>query len=223
VPEPSVPSLIPPPCPENLRLDARAHLKVRRVIGVCGTGSNAGKTTAAEVLIRTAAQRGLRVGALKVTRAHTGECPVGDTSCLVCGSAGTSFRIVDHGPTLARAGKDTGRYVAAGATHVLWLITSPESVRASLQAVLARFPELDVLIAEGNSFCDYVAADALLLVVGEHAPKPSTQPLLSRVTHVLSAEADRATLASRGLPLPQSALLCDIDHCVQELLRSLAP
>lgn len=214
--------LIPPACPPGQRLEARTLCTVGHVIGIAGTGSNAGKTTFAETLIARLANRGLRVGALKVTRAHSGECPVGDAHCLVCASAGTTFRIVDHAATISRTGKDTGRYVAAGAAHVLWLITSPEAVRDGLAAILSRFSTLDVLIAEGNSFCDYVNCDDLVLVVGPGEPKPSTAPLLPRVTRVIAADESRATLTARGLAVAEPVRIAAPAVCIDELAATIA-
>ncbi len=214
--------MIPPACPPGQRLERGALLGFGRVVGIAGTGSNAGKTTFAESLIARLSARGLRVGALKVTRAHSGECPVGDAHCLVCGSAGTTFRIVNHGPTLSQPGKDTGRYVAAGATHVLWLITSPESVRDGLAAILSRFPALDVLVAEGNSFCDYVSGDVLVLVAGTGKPKPSVAPLLPRVTHVIATNESHDALTQRGLSVPGHVSIASAAKCLDAVAAFIA-
>lgn len=175
--------LAPPPCPLDARFNPRAAgSRLAHIVGIGGTGSNAGKTTLAEELVRLLHAQGLPVAALKTTRAHDGECPIGDSSCLVCSTAGSSFRIVSDQRLLAMKGKDTGRYVAAGAAPVRWLITNPQSVAAGVRAVLEQINTSCILVAEGNSFCDFVEVDQLVLVCGALQAKPSTSALLPRVS-----------------------------------------
>lgn len=220
VSRPTSQQIAPPTCSAEQRLNVRSDFpSLLHVVGIAGTGSNSGKTTFAEALILALAQQGLPVAALKVTRAHDGECPIGDSSCLVCSTAGSSFRIVSDARTLAMRGKDTGRYVEAGATQVRWLVTNPQSVATGMRAVLAHFTNPCILVAEGNSFCDFVAVDQLLMVCGANTPKPSTAVLLPRVSTFVDAGGTLADVHA-PMPMPAQAALLTMPAALEAVVRA---
>ena len=113
-------------------------------------------------------------------------CPRLEDSCGVCDSLGVPWRLVSSREELDVPRKDTGRYLAAGATSVLWLLVQPAHLRDGILAALDRVPDGVVLVAEGNSFHDATIPDLGVMAVTEDGPwKPSAAPLVDRV-HVVT-------------------------------------
>jgi molybdopterin-guanine dinucleotide biosynthesis protein len=160
----------------------------RQIVAIGGTGSNAGKTTVAEAVIRAARARGRRVAALKVTRAHVHSCPREVDTCGVCDSLAAPFELVTEAARLAMPGKDTGRYVLAGADLVAWLLVQPASLQPGLAAALAALDPAALLVAEGNSFLEAGPAAFAVMVVGRHVrPKPSALAVARRIDLVAAS------------------------------------
>jgi molybdopterin-guanine dinucleotide biosynthesis protein len=173
----------PRPSTPAERIDVRAAFPgIAAVVSVCGAASNAGKTWLCESVLRGLGAEGRTTLALKVTRTHLGDCPRGIDTCGTCDSLGGDFELVRDRELLDVPRKDTGRYFAAGAGGVLWLLVKPSSVRAGLLAALAEVPPGSVLVAEGNSFRDYASADVTLLALSAAGElKPSARHVLDRV------------------------------------------
>ncbi|MAG56607.1 MAG: hypothetical protein CMJ83_09985, partial [Planctomycetes bacterium] len=74
----------------------------------------------------------------------------------MCEDLSTPWRIVQDFESLNQPTKDTGRYLAAGAREVRWLIVNPDHVDAGVRSVLAGI-EGGPIIVEGNSFLDHVS------------------------------------------------------------------
>ncbi len=179
--------------PED-RLVARAvNPGLRATIAVTGSASNAGKTWLGERMIEALLQEGLPTGALKVTRTHVARCPRENDACGVCDGLEKPFDLVRDGAVLAMPKKDTGRYVRAGASPVRWLIVQPASVRDGVLAALAEFGPGTVLVAEGNSFRDFVDPDLTLMMLSDRAAlKESARYLLDRVDAFVCREGAQA-------------------------------
>lgn len=144
--------------------DVRPDL--RAVISVTGSSSNAGKTWIVERIISRLKAAGLMAAALKVTRTHIGAaCPRANDSCGTCDSLDRPFELITDRARLDVRGKDTGRYYAAGADQVVWLLVRPDAVADGARAALSVIRPGFVLVAEGNSFRDYVDADLTWLAV----------------------------------------------------------
>jgi hypothetical protein len=156
----------PIPAAPGDRIDVRRRFPaVAATVAVCGAASNAGKTWLCEHLIRGFRSEARPVLALKVTRTHLGDCPRGITTCGTCDSLTGDFRIVRERDDLVVPGKDTARYVEAGADRVLWLLVKPAAVRAGILAALSEVPPGFTLVAEGNSFLDSASADAAIMAL----------------------------------------------------------
>ena len=175
---------IPPEkAPAGRRLDLRRlAADLRGVVAVAGATSNAGKTRTVERLLAAFAQERIPATALKVTRTHLTSCPRGHDACGTCDSLSGAFEIVSDPDRLAVPGKDTARYLAAGAGEVLWLLARPDAMEVGLAAVAAALAPGVVLVAEGNSFLDWVEVDVALMAVWDReSPKPSAEHVLDRV------------------------------------------
>lgn len=193
--------------PED-RIDVRASFPaIAATVSICGAASNAGKTWLCESVLRGLSSEGRRTCALKVTRTHLGDCPRGITTCGTCDSVKGSFEIVREPALLDVPGKDTGRYRAAGADQVLWLLVKPSSMRDGILAALAHVADGSVLVAEGNSFGDYASADVALLALARNGElKPSARHVIDRVDACVAPHAAPARPSpSAGLAAPRPA------------------
>jgi molybdopterin-guanine dinucleotide biosynthesis protein len=177
------PNQDPNPSTPAERIDVRAAFPaIAATVSICGAESNAGKTWLCETVLRGLRAEGRPALALKVTRTHLGVCPRGIETCGTCDSLGGDFELVRDRDRLDVARKDTGRYYAAGADHVLWLLVRPSSIRAGLLAALAEVPAGCVLVAEGNSFRDYASADVTLMALSRTGElKASARHVIDRV------------------------------------------
>lgn len=141
------------------------------IIGVGGAHSGGGKTTLAAALLRhlTAAGRptfrGIsRWGAIKFTK----------TTLYVS--------ITDDPSIVARADKDTGALLAAGAAEVLWVQSPAERLGEALPLALERLSSCGGIIVEGNSAIEFLKPDIVIFIstVYKHRIKDSARTLLHR-------------------------------------------
>lgn len=190
----------PEKAPPEHRLDLRALAPgLRASVAVGGATSNAGKTRAVERLLAGFRAAGVPTLALKVTRTHLATCPRGNEACGTCDSLGGDFEVVRDPARLATPGKDTARYLAAGAVEVRWLLVKPSAMAAGIRAALADFPSGAALVAEGNSFLDWTRPDlALMAVWDREPPKASATYVLDRV----DAFVPRPGRAGAAVPAP---------------------
>ncbi len=173
----------PIPSTVRERLDVRAAFPgIAATVSVTGGASNTGKTWLCETIIRGLAGLGRAVCALKVTRTHSGDCPRGVDTCHTCDSLSGDFRVITDRASLDVPRKDTGRYYAAGAHDVIWLVVSPRALPAGLNAALRQVPPGSTLVAEGNSFRDYASADVTLMALTRGGElKTSARVILDRI------------------------------------------
>ncbi len=173
----------PPPSDPALRVSTSSRRPdLPLVLSVTGASSNAGKTHLMERAIRYFRGAGRPVAALKVTRTHIGSCPRENDACTTCDDLVHPFELVEDRTQLDVTGKDTGRYVAAGAHQVLWLLVQPTRVAAGIEKALDRVNPGHVLLVEGNSFRDWADAHHTLMAVGRRLRvKPSARMILDRV------------------------------------------
>lgn len=129
------------------------------VIGVGGFTSNIGKTTlVCELLHHFSGWE-----AIKTTRGHYRSCGKDPHTCCVSDLLDTEPVIRSGRELTDTAGKDTGRYWAAGAANVHWVIATDEQVAAGIQNAIARVEARGVIV-EGNSFAEYVCPDFFIMV-----------------------------------------------------------
>jgi hypothetical protein len=201
-------SSAPPRCPTEDRISLTLRPDLRAVVCVAGSSSNAGKTTMCEHILRSLAAAGHPGFALKVTRTHIDACPRQNDGCGVCDDLKSPYRVVTQREELDVRRKDTGRYFAAGAAGVLWLIVDPFRMRDGVLGVLPHIPHGVLLVAEGNSFHDHTqGADLSLMAASDRLDiKPSAQHVLTRIDAFVGSldacAAIQATLGSRSRPRP---------------------
>jgi molybdopterin-guanine dinucleotide biosynthesis protein len=207
------------------RIDVRSSFpSIRGVISICGAASNTGKTWACESVIRGLKRESGRVCALKVTRTHLGDCPRGVATCGTCASVASDFEVVTAREVTDVPQKDTGRYFAAGADFVTWLLVKPAAMAAGIRAALATVPAGAFLVAEGNSFRDFASADVAILALGpDDALKPSAVHVIDRIDVFVSHRAAKvgappACVAGRPVVAPG-----DVWAFVKNRLRIGAP
>ncbi|HEX8070563.1 MAG TPA: hypothetical protein VF546_11470 [Pyrinomonadaceae bacterium] len=129
-------------------------------VAVGGFTSNAGKTTLVCELLR--ALPGWE--AIKQTRGHYRSCGKDPAACCVSPLLGDEPTLRSGRAETDEPGKDTGRYWAAGAANVHWLIATDGQIEVGIRQALARVRAPGVVI-EGNSFQPHVALDFAVMVV----------------------------------------------------------
>ena len=209
----------------------------RRVIGIGGFSSNAGKTALMCELLR--AFPGWE--AIKTTRGHYRSCGKDPHSCCVSHLLSDKPVIRSERKETYEIGKDTGRYWEAGAKNVHWLIATDAQVEAGIVKTLQHVTSNGVFI-EGNSFSQYVAVDAMILAGRESQAviKRSAKQALLKATalyiwrdlnpdrnpsEIVSALLDGDDgLRERALSLPCYTLesLPDLILSLRELHQSVA-
>jgi hypothetical protein len=118
-----------------------------KLICVGGASSHCGKTAVAALLLR--AFPGW--AAVKITPSRPGEVCPHDQDCGACAPPDGDFEIIDDPAILAGRGKDTARFLEAGAERVLWIRALPESLPAALESALERLSEAPGVIVESTT------------------------------------------------------------------------
>lgn len=133
-----------------------------RRLYVGGAWSSCGKTSVVELLLR--ALPGW--SAIKVTPSRPDEvCPLG-TCCGACAAPEGPFEVITDPAVLAQTGKDTQRYLAAGAAEVAWVRALPEALPAAMEAAEAGFSRPRGLIIESTTVIPH-APGLRILVAAE--------------------------------------------------------
>lgn len=146
------------------------------VIVVAGTASDVGKTT----LVCEFLQVLPGFEAIKLTRGHYRSCGKHPTECCVSLLLGHEPIVHSH-PAMTRvARKDTGRYWAAGATAVHWVIATTDQVEAGIEGALGRVLAPGVII-EATSALRFLHPRFSVLVARdtEDKIKPSARRALN--------------------------------------------
>lgn len=129
------------------------------IIVIAGAASNVGKTT----LICELLQAFPGWEAVKLTRGHSRSCGRAPEACCVSPLLRDEPLILSAERETRVDGKDTGKYWAAGAANVHWVIATDDQVEAGIGAALERVNSPGVII-EGTSVLRYVRADQAILV-----------------------------------------------------------
>ena len=138
-----------------------------KIIALAGTSSEAGKTTVGAFIIKSLGN----VCALKVTVQHEGSCPRHrDTSCDGC-SSDADFSILTDPKIISEPGKDTARYLEAGAPKVVWLQTNSDCAQEGIRKSLELFDDGASVLVEGNRFVTVGNADLAIMVAPQDLQK----------------------------------------------------
>lgn len=153
-----------------------------KIISVTGTSSETGKTTVGTFIIKALGN----ICALKITVRHEGQCPRHRAdSCDGCtyDEENSLFRIITNPTTLSEPGKDTARYIEAGAPKVVWLQTNSECAREGIRRALRHFDSEATVLVEGNRFLAVRDADVAIMVVspGLKKIKHSATEILGKI------------------------------------------
>lgn len=182
-------------------------MAIQFIIGIGGSRSGSGKTSVACALIQRLKARGLKSGAVKFTPA-----PLYSS-------------LVDDPAILGEEGKDTRRFLDAGAGAVLWAQSTPEDIEDVLQTALYRLSGLDCVMVEGNSAIEVLRPDIVIFISGgastdrEEAKESAVNILRMADLVLFDAGGPPAGAPARALKLR----IGDMDVCAGWLLRKLAP
>jgi hypothetical protein len=150
-----------------------------RLATISGTASEVGKTTLLCELLR----RLPGWAAIKVTRGHYRSCGRDPDTCCVSHLLGPEPRVFADRATTDAPGKDTGRYWAAGAADVRWVVGAHGQEVEGLKRALADLTGFPGVLVEGNRILLGVRPDLAILVVPS-APgevKPTARRILDRI------------------------------------------
>ena len=134
-------------------------------IGIGGAESGAGKTAFGEYLLR----RLTGWGAIKSTK------------------TGLYTSVIEDEKALLQEGKDTARYLRAGAEKVLW-VQGPggEELKEALLLAMGKLAHLPGIIIEGNSAIELLKPDIVIFISAKHFKNNASRVL--RMAHAVFGE-----------------------------------
>jgi hypothetical protein len=131
-----------------------------RIVTVSGTCSEVGKTTlVCDLLARLPGW-----AAIKVTRGHYRSCGRDPDTCCVSGLLGDEPRIFSDRSETDVDSKDTGRYWAAGAADVRWVVVARGQEAAGIARALAGLGDHPGVVIEGNRVVESLDPDLAVMV-----------------------------------------------------------
>jgi hypothetical protein len=150
-----------------------------RIVTVSGTCSEVGKTT----LVCALLARLPGWAAIKVTRGHYRSCGRDPDTCCVSGLLGDEPRVFSDRADTDVAAKDTGRYWAAGAAAVRWLVVSRGQEEKGIALALAGLAGHPGVVIEGNRVVESLDPDLALMVAlpGQKEIKVSARRIVGRM------------------------------------------
>src|SRR5437868_2075964 len=164
---------------------------VRTTVAIGGFSSEVGKTTLLCELLR--AFPGWE--AIKLTRGHYRSCGKDPQACCVSHLLSDEPVIYSGREQTYAPGKDTGRYLEAGAANVHWVIVTDSQVEQGIKQALGRVQAPGVFI-EGNSFLKFLAVDFAVMVARAQGGKikpTARRALASAQALYLFDDAESAT------------------------------
>ncbi len=165
-----------------------------RLVTVSGTTSEIGKTT----LVCALLERLPGWAAVKVTRGHYRSCGRDPETCCVSHLLGDRPRVFGDRADTDVPAKDTGRYWAAGAADVRWVVGKRGQESAGLAVALAELAGHPGVVVEGNRVVESLAPDMALLVVhpSQSEIKSSARRILDRIDALYVMDAASARTAA---------------------------
>lgn len=151
-----------------------------RVVAVAGISSNVGKTSlACELLPRLPGWE-----AIKVTKGHYRSCGRDAHACCVSHLLSERPLVLSGRAATDSPGKDTGRFWAAEASGVHWVVATRAGVARGVREALARVaPEAPGVLVEGTGFLAEVDVAFAVMAIGSspRAVKASAVRVLPRI------------------------------------------
>lgn len=163
------------------------------IIGVGGGHSGAGKTPVACLILRSFAGW----GAIKYTKTRL------------------YASIIDDPEVLSEEGKDTRKFIDAGAAKVLWVKSPYSELGEVLPVALGMLSHLQGIVVEGNSAIETATPDIVIFVCGaDERMKNSAQKILQMADVVIAR-------SHKPPATPQRAILFE-ENKGTELVRYLS-
>src|SRR5687767_2256357 len=150
-----------------------------RIVTVSGTCSEVGKTTlVCELLTRLPGW-----AAIKVTRGHYRSCGRDPDTCCVSGLLGDEPRVFSDRADTDVTAKDTGRYWAAGAADVRWVVVARGQEAKGIALALVELGDHPGVVIEGNSVVESLDLDLVVMVAlcDQMEIKVSARRIIGRV------------------------------------------
>lgn len=168
------------------------------IVSISGFSSEVGKTHVLCELLR------LNPGweAIKITRGHYRSCGKNPEACCVSPLLGEKPLVLSDPERTRVPGKDTGRYWAAGASLVHWVIGVDDQIEEGVKNAIERVEGEGVFI-EGGSFLKHIDADYSIMVAS-----PEIKDIKSSAVSVMSKM--NALVVNRAEP----------DSALPELIRN---
>jgi molybdopterin-guanine dinucleotide biosynthesis protein len=148
------------------------------VVGIGGAYNGAGKTTVACEILR----RFSGWGAIKFTRASLYSC------------------IIDDLAVLSEAGKDTKRFLDAGAEKVLWIKSPFSQLPEVLSMAVQMLNYLQGILIEGNSAIEVIRPDIVLYVSGDEARSKSSAVKILQMAQIIIFQKELPKQTSNDIP-----------------------
>lgn len=169
------------------------------VVTVSGTASEVGKTTLVCELLR----RLPGWGAVKVTRGHYRSCGRDPETCCVSHLLAEEPRVFRDPGDIEVDGKDTARYVEAGAAEVRWVVCRRGQEDDGVRRALAEVARLPGVVVEGNTVVPACRPHLALMVAPPDSPevKASAVRILDMIDAIYVPDDARAR-ASAADPAP---------------------
>jgi len=152
---------------------------IMRLVTISGTSSEVGKTTVVcELLARLPGWV-----AIKVTRGHYRSCGRDPETCCVSHLLGEEPRVFADREETDVEGKDTGRYWAAGAADVRWVVCKRGQEGEGLARAMESVAGAPGVLVEGNRVIESCEPGLSILVASpdQEEVKPSARRIVDRV------------------------------------------
>ncbi|NTU42194.1 MAG: molybdopterin-guanine dinucleotide biosynthesis protein B [Nitrospirales bacterium] len=179
-------------------------MKAPLIIGIGGGHSGSGKTTLASALLTYFKGKGERWAAVKYTR------------------TAIYSSVIDDREILSQEGKDTGKFLRAGAEQVLWAQAPQEEICDVLPMAIDRLTGFDGIIIEGNSAIEFLKPNVVVFLHGDSQGrlKASGERLLSSADIIISGSPpvrnDGPSVKDTIIILPESP---DIETLVKSITK----
>jgi hypothetical protein len=159
-----------------------------KLVTISGTCSEVGKTgLVCDLLTRLPGW-----AAVKVTRGHYRSCGRDPDTCCVSGLLGDAPRVFRDRAETAVEGKDTGRYWAAGAADVRWVVVARGQEADGIALALAELTDHPGVFVEGNRVVEALEPDLAVMVArpGQSEVKVSARRIAGRVDALYVPDGD---------------------------------
>jgi molybdopterin-guanine dinucleotide biosynthesis protein len=162
-------------------------------MGVGGSHSGAGKTSVASLILRSFPGWG----------------------AIKCSRTSLYASIIDDLAVLSEEGKDTKKFLDAGAGKVIWVKSPYSELREVLPLAVEMLSHLQGIIIEGNSAIEIVKPDIVIFVAGSEGKMKDTAGKILQMADIVISQSMQA------FDMPERAILFEGNNG-EELMRYLS-